>query len=74
MFRYHIGNNTELGKTAKSYSDRGELVPDDVVRLRLGEIVPADAILLSGDSIEVDQSALTGESLPQDPEYHWFPK
>ena len=41
-----------------------ELVPGDVVRLRLGDIVPADARLLDGDSIEVDQSALTGESLP----------
>jgi len=41
-----------------------ELVPGDVVRLRLGDIVPADARLLEGDSLEVDQSALTGESLP----------
>ncbi|MGA8728309.1 MAG: plasma-membrane proton-efflux P-type ATPase [Terracidiphilus sp.] len=41
-----------------------ELVPGDVVRLRLGDIIPADARLLEGDSVEVDQSALTGESLP----------
>ncbi|WP_197748147.1 plasma-membrane proton-efflux P-type ATPase [Mycolicibacterium helvum] len=41
-----------------------ELVPGDVVRLRLGDIVPADARLLDGDEVEVDQSALTGESLP----------
>ncbi len=41
-----------------------ELVPGDVLRLRLGDIVPADARLLEGDPIEVDQSALTGESLP----------
>jgi H+-transporting ATPase len=41
-----------------------ELVRGDVIRLRLGEIVPADARLLKGDPIEVDQSALTGESLP----------
>jgi len=41
-----------------------ELVPGDVVRLRLGDIVPADARLLDGDEISVDQSALTGESLP----------
>ena len=41
-----------------------ELVPGDVVRLRLGDIVPADARLFEGDPIEVDQSALTGESLP----------
>jgi len=41
-----------------------ELVPGDFIRLRIGDIVPADARLLDGDSVEVDQSALTGESLP----------
>lgn len=41
-----------------------ELAPGDRVRLRLGDIVPADAELLEGDAVEVDQSALTGESLP----------
>jgi H+-transporting ATPase len=41
-----------------------EVVPGDVIRLRLGDIVPADARLLAGDPVEVDQSALTGESLP----------
>ena len=41
-----------------------DLVPGDVILVRLGDIVPADARLLEGDSIEVDQSALTGESLP----------
>ena len=41
-----------------------ELAPGDVIRVRLGDIVPADARLLDGDPVEVDQSALTGESLP----------
>ena len=41
-----------------------ELVPGDVIRLRLGDIVPADASLRDGGPVEVDQSALTGESLP----------
>ncbi len=41
-----------------------ELVPGDVVRLRLGDIAPADAIVRGDDVLEVDQSALTGESLP----------
>ncbi len=41
-----------------------EIVPGDVIRVRLGDIVPADARLLEGDPVEVDQSALTGESLP----------
>ncbi len=41
-----------------------ELVPDDIVKLRIGDIVPADVKLLDGDFLLVDQSALTGESLP----------
>ena len=41
-----------------------EIVPGDVIRVRLGDIVPADARLLAGDPVDVDQSALTGESLP----------
>jgi H+-transporting ATPase len=41
-----------------------DLVPGDLVRLRLGDLVPTDARLLDGDPVEVDQSALTGESLP----------
>ena len=41
-----------------------ELVPGDVIRMRLGDVVPADARLLAGDPVQVDQSALTGESLP----------
>jgi H+-transporting ATPase len=40
------------------------LVPGDIVRLRLGDIVPADARSLGPDPVEVDQAALTGESLP----------
>jgi len=61
----------KLAVTAKALRDGkwgapkvAELVPGDVIRLRLGDIVPADARLLAGDPIQVDQSALTGESLP----------
>ena len=41
-----------------------QIVPGDIVRLRLGDIVPADATLLEADTVQIDQSALTGESLP----------
>lgn len=41
-----------------------ELVPGDIIRLRLGDIIPADVKLIKGDDLECDESALTGESLP----------
>lgn len=41
-----------------------ELVPGDVVRLAAGDGVPADCRLLEADGLEVDESSLTGESLP----------
>jgi H+-transporting ATPase len=43
-----------------------QLVPGDVVSIKLGNIVPADVQLRQGDYLSVDQSALTGESLPVD--------
>src|SRR5438874_10839065 len=44
--------------------DARTLVPGDIVRLYLGDVVPADCKLIRGDYISIDQSALTGESLP----------
>ncbi|MFA5350862.1 MAG: plasma-membrane proton-efflux P-type ATPase [Candidatus Omnitrophota bacterium] len=41
-----------------------ELVPGDLIRIRLGDIVPADIKLVEGEYLLVDQSVLTGESLP----------
>ena len=43
-----------------------ELVPGDMIRIRAGDIIPADVKLVDGDYLSVDQSALTGESLPVD--------
>jgi len=41
-----------------------ELIPGDIVRVRLGDVVPADIKLFNGDYLLIDESALTGESLP----------
>ncbi|MEM1243390.1 MAG: plasma-membrane proton-efflux P-type ATPase [Pseudomonadota bacterium] len=40
------------------------LVPEDIIRLYIGDVVPADCVLMQGDYLSIDQSALTGESLP----------
>lgn len=44
--------------------DASVLVPGDIISIKLGDIIPADARLLEGDPLKIDQSALTGESLP----------
>jgi H+-transporting ATPase len=41
-----------------------EIVPGDLIRIRLGDIIPADVKLTEGEYLLVDESALTGESLP----------
>jgi adenylate kinase len=60
MFRYHIKNSTGLGITAKSYSDKGQLVPDEVtiamVRERLGHDDMAGGFLLDGFPRNVPQA------------------
>eukprot|EP00742_Colponemidia_sp_Colp-10_P006463 GILJ01006924.1.p1 GENE.GILJ01006924.1~~GILJ01006924.1.p1 ORF type:complete len:956 (+),score=175.50 GILJ01006924.1:359-2869(+) len=55
--------NVKRGGVWKAVAAR-ELVVGDLVNLKLGDIVPADCVLLAGEPLEVDQSALTGESLP----------
>ncbi len=47
--------------------DAREIVSDDIIKVKIGDIVPADCKLIGGsDFLQVDQSALTGESLPVD--------
>jgi P-type E1-E2 ATPase len=42
------------------------LVPGDLIRIKLGEFVPADARFIDGENISIDRATLTGESLPAD--------
>ena len=44
--------------------DPEELVPGDIILLKTGDLVPADARLIAGESLAVDESSLTGESVP----------
>ena len=46
--------------------DVAELVPGDLIELRLGDVVPADIRLFEVNGLECDESVLTGESLPVD--------
>jgi adenylate kinase len=60
MFRYNIKNNTDLGKTAQSYSNQGKLVPDEVtiamVKDRLGKDDMKNGFLLDGFPRSVPQA------------------
>jgi adenylate kinase len=60
MFRFHIKNNTELGKTAKEYSNKGKLVPDEVtiamVKERLNQPDVKAGFLLDGFPRSVPQA------------------
>jgi magnesium-transporting ATPase (P-type) len=46
--------------------DAAELVPGDIVRLRSGDRVPADVRLIETVNLRIEESALTGESVPAD--------
>ncbi len=46
--------------------DARQLVPGDIIKLRIGNVVPADVTLVQGAYLQADQSALTGESIPVD--------
>ena len=61
IFRHNVKNETELGKLAKAYMDRGEYVPDsltnDLVRDRLSQADATDGFLLDGYPRTADQVA-----------------
>ncbi len=67
MFREHLRNGTDLGNLAKTYMDRGELVPDDVtIRMLLERIGRTDAqagCLFDGFPRTVEQARALDEAL-----------
>jgi adenylate kinase len=67
IFRANVGQGTELGLLAKSFMDRGDLVPDDVtidmVRNRLAEDDARDGFLLDGFPRTVPQASVLDDLL-----------
>ncbi|MGC8663831.1 MAG: plasma-membrane proton-efflux P-type ATPase [Thermoplasmata archaeon] len=61
--RLQVNAKVLRDKTWKSIPAK-ELVPGDIIRVRAGDFVPADVKIITNTELEVDQSALTGESLP----------
>ncbi|KAK1177630.1 HAD-IC family P-type ATPase [Streptomyces sp. NBS 14/10] len=61
--RSAIGARVRRGGTERLVA-AGDLVAGDIVALRPEDVVPADCRLLEAEGLEVDESSLTGESLP----------
>ncbi|MGO2964265.1 MAG: cation-translocating P-type ATPase [Carnobacterium maltaromaticum] len=55
---------TVIRSGVKKPIDAKELVPGDIIELQAGDLVPADARIIESSSLQVEESALTGESLP----------
>jgi Mg2+-importing ATPase len=60
----------ELGGSHLHEVPLQDLVPGDIVHLSAGDMVPADVVLLSSKNLYVNESALTGESMPADKDAH----
>ncbi len=63
--RAHVRRDGVVVETAAA-----ELVPSDLVRLESGDVVPADLRLVETSALQVDEAAMTGESVPVDRDLH----
>lgn len=70
LFRHHLGQGTDLGKLAKAFMDRGDLVPDDItIRMVLERIAQPDArngYILDGFPRTVPQAAALDAALARE--------
>ena len=69
VFRQHIGNGTELGKKAKAYIDKGELVPDDITIPMVLDILEAQGDkgwLLDGFPRNMEQARKLEDALEKE--------
>ncbi|MFT3660433.1 MAG: cation-translocating P-type ATPase [Gordonia sp. (in: high G+C Gram-positive bacteria)] len=74
LLRRMLAEQDPLARRISGFSDRTEyeeirasrLLPGDIIEVRSGEVVPADGRIIDAEHTEVDESALTGESLPVD--------
>lgn len=57
-------NASTIRDNSESELDSQSLVPGDLIRLRVGDIVPADAYLIDSDRLFLDEAAFTGETFP----------
>ncbi|XP_039031470.1 plasma membrane ATPase 4-like [Hibiscus syriacus] len=70
-----VGTVTLVLRDGKwSEQEASIFVPGDIISVKQGDIIQADACLLEGDVLKIDQAALTGESLPvtKNPDDHVF--
>ncbi len=72
LLRQMLAEQDPLARRLSGISDHTEyeeirasrLLPGDIIEVRSGEVIPADARIVDADNAEVDESSLTGESLP----------
>ncbi|MCP4181338.1 MAG: plasma-membrane proton-efflux P-type ATPase [bacterium] len=61
----HLASKARVLRNSKwNEVEASDLVPGDIIRIKLGDVLPADIKLIDGDYVLVDEAALTGESLP----------
>ncbi len=75
LLRKLIRNKTKVVREGRLHEvDAAEIVPGDILSIRMGDSIPADARLVEVKNFETDESPLTGESLPEGKHTDLLPK